>query len=171
MTIPTYESSEESQERRWYFVNYRQAFGKGGSAYGLATDPKNPGMWRLGCVLPNGTLMPVANQLTYEEGLRLQDYCTQRDTATKLALMEVFENGNFDPILDLIERGKALGALPRRRMTVTLELEVESRGSDEEIKSYLVMHARSSTSVMSARVTNLAGPRLNEPRRHNADDT
>ncbi len=161
--------SIESAERRWYFTNFRQAFGKGGSAYGLAQDDKNPGRWKLACVLPGGTLLNVANDLDYEEGLRLQDYCAQRDTATKLNLMEVYENGNFQPILDWVERGKALGALPRRRMTVTVELEVESRGSDEEIKSYLIMHARSSTSVMAARVTNLAGPRLTEPRRPDGD--
>lgn len=166
--MTTHDSSDtsvESQERRWYFVNYRQAFGKGGSAYGLAKDDKNPGQWKLGCVLPNGRLLHVANNLSYEEGLRLQDYCAQRDTATKLNLMEVYENGNFQPIIDWVERGKALGALPRRRMTITLELEVESRGSDDEIKSYLIMHARSSTSVMAARIVNLAGPRLDEPRR------
>jgi hypothetical protein len=157
--------SVESAERRWYFTNFRQAFGKAGSAYGLATDDKNPGRWKLACILPGGSLLNVANDLEYEEGLRLQDYCAQRDTATKMALMEVYENGNFKPILDWVEKGKALGALPRRRMKVTLELEVESRGSDEEIKSYLIMHARSSTSVMAAVVTNMAGPRLTEPRR------
>ena len=161
-------TSDESQERRWYFINFRQAFGKSGSAYGLARDEF--GTWKLGCILPNGDLLQVAAKLEYEDAMRLQDYCCQRDTACKIALMELYEKGNFDPLLEMIERGKALGNMPRRRMVATIEVEIESRGTDDEIRSYLIMHARSASSIMSARVTNLAGPRLDEPRRPNGSE-
>jgi hypothetical protein len=100
---------------------------------------------------------------SYESALRLQDYCVTRDMATKLALAELYERGNYEPMEKLVADALTFGQLPRRRVRLTLEVDVEMRGTDEEISSYLLLHARSGISVKAARVTGFNGPRLTEP--------
>ena len=158
-----------SQERRWYYHAFRQAWGRAGSTYGLSRTAGS-NTWRLECILPNNTKRALALLDNYEEALRVMDYCAHRDTAIKLALVELYENANPDPLEKLINDGRVFGDLPRRRMRVTLQLDVEMRGTDEQIKSYVELHCRSGLSVKAARTVNLEGPRLEEPRPLRSDE-
>lgn len=157
-------------ERRWFYHAYRQAWGRGGSAYGLARSANN-NEWRLECILPDGTHRALALLDTYEQALRVMDYCTHRDTAVKLALAELYENANPDPLERLINDGRVFGELPRRRLRVTVELDVEMRGTDEEIKSYIHHHIRTSPHIKNVAVGPVTGPRLEEPRPLREDET
>ena len=159
-------SSEDQQVHRWYATNYRQANGSAGSAYQLAPDDQM--RWRVSCILPNGVARSLALVEDYESGLRIQDYCVQRDTMVKLSLIELYENANADPLEKLIDDALTFGQLPRRRVRLTLEVDVEMRGTDDEIKTYALFHMRSVSSVRAARVIGFEGPRIEEPRRPNA---
>lgn len=157
-------------ERRWYYHAFRQAFGRGGSAYALSRNASN-NEWRLECVLPDTSKRSLALLETYEEALRVMDYCVHRDTAVKLALIELYENANPDPLERLINDGKVFGELPRRRMRFTVTVDVEMRGTDTEIISYLEAHLRhAGTFVKAAKVTGVEGPRLEEPRPMREDE-
>lgn len=154
-------SSEAQQERRWFYHSYRQAFGRNGSAYGLGRTINQ--RWAVDCVLPNGTKRRLGAWDDFEDGLKVQDYCVQRDTAVKMCLIELYEHGNPDPLEKLVTDARTFGQLPRRRVRVTLEVDVEMRGTDEEIKTYLLFHLRGGISIKAARVTGFEGPRIKEP--------
>lgn len=156
------EGSEAQRERRWYYTNFRQASGRGGSAYGVGRTADD--RWGVECVLPNGDHKKLGVLDTWEQALRVQDYCVQRDVAVKLAMIELYEHANYEPMEKLLADGLTFGQLPRRRMRVTLEVDVEMRGTDDEIASYLLFHTRSGSSIRAARVTTLVGPPLEEPR-------
>lgn len=158
------EGTIDQQERRWYFNNFRQASGRGGSAYALARDTNN--RWHVLCYLPDGEARPLGIWDDFESGLRVQDYCVQRDTAVKMALIELWENGNYDPMDKLLSDAVTFGQLPRRRVRLTLEVDVDMRGTDDEIKTYALFHMRGASSVRAARVTGFEGPRIEEPRPH-----
>lgn len=151
-----------SAERRWYYHAFRQAWGKAGSTYGLSRDRENT--WRLECILPGGIKRSLALLDSYEEALRTMDYCAHRDTAVKLALVELYENANPDPLEKIINDGKMMGELPRRRLRLTVVVDVEMRGTDEEIRAYVEFHTRAGSSIKAAKVTDVSGPRLEEPR-------
>jgi len=159
--------SEDQQVQRWYVTNYRMANGRPGSAYELAHDANM--RWSVACVLPDGSKRRLAVTENYESGLRVQDYCVQRDTLVKLSLIELYENGNPDPLEKLIDDALTFGQLPRRRVRLTLEVDVEMRGTDEEIKTYALFHTRAGSGIKAARVTDFDGPRIEEPRRIIAD--
>jgi hypothetical protein len=158
----TPEGSDSQRERRWYYTNFRQAAGRSGSAYGVGHTADD--RWGIECVLPDGTKRRLGAVDRWEDALRIQDYCVQRDTAVKLAIIELYENANYTPLEKLLADALTFGQLPRRRMRVTLEVDVEMRGTDDEIATYLLFHARSGSSVRAARVTSIEGPRLEEPR-------
>ena len=155
------EGSIEQRERRWFYTQYRQAQGKSAAAYGVGRTEDN--RWGVECVLHDGRRMRIGVWSQWEEALRVQDYCVQRDIATKLALIELYENANYEPLRKLTSDALTFGQLPRRRLRVTMELEVEMRGTDDEIRSYLNFHVRTASRVSAARVTKLEGPRLEEP--------
>lgn len=155
--------SEDQQVHRWYVTNYRQANGRPGAAYELAHDPEM--RWSVACVLPDGTKRRLAVFDDYETGLRVQDYCVQRDTVVKMSLIELYENGNPDPLEKLIYDAATFGQLPRRRVRLTLEVDVEMRGTDDEIKTYALFHTRAGSGIKAARVIDFEGPRIEEPRR------
>jgi hypothetical protein len=121
------------------------------------------------CVLPDGTTAQLGLWDNFEDGLRVQDYCVQRDTVVKMALIELYENTNDEPLTKLLEDALTFGQLPRRRVRLTVELDVEMRGTDEEIKSYAVFHCRGGSGVRAARVTGFDGPRIEEPRPRSPD--
>lgn len=153
------------KERRWY-VHFRQAnIGAHGTpaAYGLARTSDD--RWLVDCQIPGREPMRLGVWNLYEDALRVQDYCVTRDTATKLALAQLHEQANYEPLEKLLADAVQFGQLPRRRVRVTLEVDVELRGTDDEIKSYLLQHARSGISIKAARVVSLEGPRLEEPSR------
>lgn len=156
-------------ERRWY-VMFRQAHvGAHGTpaACGLvrSEDPNGNVSWVVDYRIVGREAMRLGSWSSYEEALRVQDYCVTRDTATKLALAELYERANYEPLAKLLEDAVQFGQLPRRRVRITLEVDVEMRGTDEEIKSYLLLHARSGISIKAARVIDIEGPRLSEPQR------
>lgn len=157
----TIEGSEQQQERRWYVANYRQAAGRGGSAYALMLSPDK--RWVVECVLSDGSKRRLGAVDDYETALRVQDYCVQRDTAVKLALIELYQNANYDPMEKLLADAASFGQLPRRRVRLSLDVDVEMRGTDDEIKTYLLFHLRGGVSVKAARVTSFDGPRIEEP--------
>lgn len=159
------------EERRWYYHAFRQAFGRGGSTYALSRSRTQENSWRIECILPGGNRRTLAALDSYEDALRLLDYCTHRDMAVKLALIQLYEHGNIEPLEKLVAEGKITGELPRRRATLQLSIVVEMRGTDEEIRSYVEAHCRASLHIKAARVTQLAAPRLEEPRPLREDET
>lgn len=152
------EGSEAQRERRWFYTTFRQAGGKGGATYGVGRTPDDK--WGIECVLPDGTHRRLGVVDSWEDAARIQDYCVQRDIATKLAMIELYEHANYEPLEKLLKDALVFGQLPRRRMRVTLEVDVDMRGTDDEIKTYLLFHARSGASVSAARVVSIDGPSL-----------
>lgn len=155
-------SSEDQQVRRWYITNYRQANGRSGSAYALARDINN--RWTVQCVFADGTTAQLGLWDDFESGLKVQDYCVQRDTVVKLALIELYENANEEPLIKLLNDALTFGQLPRRRVRLTMEVDIEMRGTDDEIKAYAIFHCRGGSGVRAARVIDFDGPRIEEPR-------
>lgn len=150
-------------ERRWY-VHFRQSHvGAHGSpaACGLARTADDRWLvdWRIAGREP----MRLGTWDLYEDALRVQDYCVTRDTATKLALAELHERANYEPLEKLLADAVAFGQLPRRRVRLTIEVDVEMRGTDAEIQAYSLQHVRSGISVRAARITQFDGPRIEEP--------
>lgn len=154
--------SEAQQERRWYYHNFRQAFGKMGATYALGRGPDT--RWFVECILPTGDKRRLGSWPDFEQGLRVQDYCVGRDTAVKMALIQLYEHANYDPMEKLLEDALTFGELPRRRIRVTVEIDVDMRGTDEEIKYYIEASCRTMTCAKAARVTEMDGPRITEPR-------
>ena len=158
----TAEGSDDQQERRWYFHNFRSAAGRGGSAYGLARDDNMN--WHVLCYLPSGDVRPLGIY-DFETGLRVQDYCVKRDTVVKMALIELWERSNSEPFERLLEDAQAFGELPRRLVRLKLEVQVELRGTDAEIENYVLQHCRGASGIRAARVIpgSFDGPRIEEP--------
>lgn len=153
--------SDNQQERRWYYTNFRKAFGQSGSAYGIARTEDD--RWLVDCHLPDGRKLKLGTWNEWEEALKIQDYCVQRDVMVKMALIELYEHANYEALESLLTDALLFGRLPRRRVRVTLEVDIEMRGTDEEISSYLLLHVRSGTAIKTARVAGIDGPRLEEP--------
>lgn len=162
LSTETREGSEAQRERRWYYTNFRQASGRGGSAYGVGRTQDD--RWGVECVLPDGTHRKLGVLDTWEQALRVQDYCVQRDVAVKLAMIELYEHANYEPMEKLLADALTFGQLPRRRMRVTLEVDVEMRGTNDEISNYLLFHTRAGSSIKAARIVEMEGPELEEPR-------
>lgn len=158
----TIEGSEAQRERRWYYTQFRQASGRGGSAYGVGRTADE--RWGVECVLPNGDHKKLGVLDTWEQALRVQDYCVQRDVAVKLAMIELYEHANYEPMEKLLADALTFGQLPRRRMRVTLEVDIEMRGTDDEIANYLLFHTRAGSSIKAARVMEIVGPPMEAPR-------
>lgn len=154
--------SEEMQERRWFALNYRQSAGRMGSSYGLVRGPD--GRFGIDCILPDHTLRRLGVVDSYEDALKIQDYCVQRDNVVKMCLIELYEHGNYEPMDKLMSDAVNFGQLPRRRVRLTLEVDVEMRGTDEEIRAYAIQHIRHGSGVRAARVSKFEGPRIEEPR-------
>lgn len=158
-----------ASERRWY-VMFRQAHvGAHGSpaACGLARSEDSEGTvaWIVDYRVQGRDPMRLGSWPSYEEALRVQDYCVTRDTATKLALAELYEHANYEPLEKLLKDAVQFGQLPRRRVRITLEVDVEMRGTDAELQAYTLQHVRSGISVRAARVVTIEGPRIEEPGR------
>lgn len=156
------EGSEAQRERRYYYQNFRQAVGRSGAAYGVAK--LDDGMLAVDCILDDGTTRRLGVWSDWSDAVKVQDYCVQRDVATKLALIQLYEYANYLPLEKLLEDAVAFGELPRRRVRLTLEVDVDMRGTDEEIASYVLFHTRAGSSVKAARVVKFDGPRLKEPK-------
>lgn len=162
----TNEGTEDQQERRWYYKNFRQSFGRSGSAYGLMR--LEDGRWRVDCILDPqdpGSAKRLGVWDSWEDALRVQDYCVQRDVVCKLALIQLYEHANYEPMEKFLTDAVAFGQLPRRRLRVTLEIDIEHRGTDEEAKAYALVHLRTVGGIKAARVVSIEGPRLEEPKR------
>jgi len=156
------EGSVEQRERRWYVNSYRQAAGRQGSAYAVEREADSD-VWWVKVYLPNGEQRHLGHY-DFETALRVQDYCVSRDTVTKLALIQLWEYGNSDPIEKLLTDAQTFGELPRRRVALTIEVHMDMRGTDEEIKNYVQQHMRTSPRCKAARVVDFNGPRIEEPR-------
>lgn len=156
------DGSVAQQERRWYYTQFRQAQGKDASSYGLGRTEDS--RWGVECVLPGGTHRRLGIWDSWEDAIRVQDYCVQRDTVTKMCLIELYENANYEPLEKLLGDAIAFGQLPRRRVRLTIEVDVEMRGTDDEIRTYALFHTRAGSGIRAARVTSFDGPRLEEPR-------
>jgi hypothetical protein len=150
------------QERRYYYLNYRQSFGRSGSSVAIGRDSAQHLF--ISVIMPDGQHLRLGFAADYEEALRIQDYCIKHDTLVKLALIELYEKGNYDPMEAFLEQAKQFGDLPRRKLTLNVEVTVEMSGSDNEIINYMLMHIRGAISVKSAKVSLMEGPRLTEPR-------
>ena len=165
MTQP-FEQSVEAQERRWYYYAHRQAFGRNGSTYAFACSPD--GQLVITCTLPDGTQRRLGLVPDYESGLRALDYCSQHDNLVKIAMIKLYEHFNPEPLANLLIEAVQFGELPRRRVKMVVEVELDMRGSDDEMKNYLLLHMRGATGVRAAKVNEVSGPRIEEPRRPQA---
>ena len=159
--------SEAMQERRWYYHSFRQAFGRAGSAYGLARSPDN--RWFLDVLLPDGTKRRLFMVPDFEAGLRSQDYCSKHDTLVKIALIEADTKGDLDHLEQLLVDSIEFGEMPKRRLVLSMEVEVFMRGTDEEIKSHMLLAIRSNSGVSAAKINFIDGPRIEEPRPRRED--
>lgn len=160
MSLDDNERAIELEERRWYFHGFRQI--KGGAAYGLQRSPDN--QWIVSITLPDRDNRRLFGVPDYESGLRAQDYCTRHDTLVKIALIELDQNGNPEQMQKLRAEAIEWGELPRRRMRLTIEVDVDMRGTNAEIQYYVETSIRSAANVTGAKCKFIEGPEIREPR-------
>lgn len=156
------EITTDMEERRWFYYGWRDAVNRSGSAYGLSRSPDN--RWFIEVYLPGNIKRRMFGVPELESGLKAQDYCVRNDTQAKIALMQLDENGDTDQLEKLRSDAITMGELPKRRMRLTIDVDVMMRGTDEEIKYYVCSALRSAPSVVGARVTFIDGPKIEEPR-------
>lgn len=153
-------ASEAMQERRWYTHSVRQY--RNSAGYVLSRSPDN--RWFLEIILPEGLKRRLFGVDDYEAGLRAQDFCSKHDTRVKICLAELDLNGNLDLMEALQTEAVEAGELPRRRIKFTIELEVETRDTDEATKNQLMLTIRQNMAVTSALIKYVDAPRIKEPR-------
>lgn len=162
MTTPERtEITEEMEERRWFVLNYRSAAGRNAAAYGITRSPDN--RWFIEIWLPDAVKRKLFGVPDFESAMRAQDYCAKHDTLVKIALIQL-DLGDPDQMSKLRTDAIELGELPKRRMRLTIDVEVHMRGTNDQISYYVESLLRGSSSVTGAKVRFIEGPELKEPR-------